>query len=163
MNSSDETLIAHIEVTYDENANELSTRSWWENDKREITNTVDVPVTLKFTKAMRGRKIDVNDIFEFTLTPDKANAGAPMPEGSGNVAYLEGASGNFGLSDKEVSFEEIMYSVYDSGYKDGDDTSKTYSKTYTYHVQETDVQAADTGKADTILTATVTVTYDAAK
>ena len=163
VNSSDETLIAHIEVTYDENANELSTRSWWENDKREITNTVDVPVTLKFTKAMRGRKIDVNDIFEFTLTPDKANAGAPMPKGSGNVAYLEGASGNFGLSDKEVSFEEIMYSVYDSGYKDGDDTSKTYSKTYTYHVQETDVRAADTDKADTILTATVTVKYDAAK
>ena len=127
-----------------------------------FTNTYPVPVTLSFTKAMIGRKIGKSDVMTFTLYPDSTNSGAPMPAGKGNIANVVGAILNSPNS-ATASFGAIYYTAKDAGYTEGG-VVKTYSKTYKYSVKETalnDYTKNDTDLSDEVLTATVTVTYNA--
>ena len=156
-----------VKVGADTGTGTLSTTVTYANGKNYFNNTKKTSVQLNFTKRLLGRKITQNDVYTFTLEPDKSNPTAKMPTNSSNnkaLAYLVGASNNnAGQSSGAVTFYPIYYTVSDSGYT-GTATTGTFSKNYIYNVQETNrnTSASDSDLSNTVLTATVTVTYNAA-
>ena len=158
MVKSDLIKTGNVKVTYDKATNKLSLSRWWSEGNNVYPNDAETEVSLRVKKCMMGRPIQAGDSFTFTISSNDANA--PLPDQK--TQTINGASILYkGLDNAFITFSGIKFRPKHSGYTEGADTNKTYSKTYTYTIKETSASGTNISSAsDTVLSAKIKVTYD---